>query len=341
MPAAAEITGHSLAALREPATRPRAVARSSRPFAAGKTHATRIPHGCTGGLPVEFLRGLEYNIRDRALTFDELIQVMDRLISAGESGNDRAAQAALHILYGYLHSPKQTSGTNLFSHHERLSNTLTSVLDLALDRAGLEPSVWTLLLDDLALVDAERAIEFGVCALMSGRYDMCLLAEEQLVRLARAHPDELMRHLGDAILNPGGGWRFRTHRITNLLVALPVATVERWLVEAGVEGARGLARHLPLPHLNEDGQPVVPELSAFVLERFADDDEVISEFCAGGHMGVAYGDLSERLESQAKLARYFFGHRLKRVRDWALFESEFARREASFWRQRDEELVQS
>ena len=50
----------------------------------------------------EFLRGLEYKVRDRALTFDEAIQAMDRLISGAKSGNGDAAQAAVQVFYGHL-----------------------------------------------------------------------------------------------------------------------------------------------------------------------------------------------------------------------------------------------
>jgi hypothetical protein len=116
--------------------------------------------------------------------------------------------------------------------------------------------------------------------------------------------------------------------------------VQRWLGEDGVAGARALARHLEPPRL-EEGRPVVPPLTSFVLDHFADDEEVFHEFCAGTHSGQVYsGDIAARHEQKAEAARRFLSHPLRRVRAWALSEIESARRQADSWRQRDEEMVQ-
>ena len=294
-----------------------------------------------GGLSAEFLRGLEYGVRERPLAIEELLQALDRLILAAKSGNGRAAQAAVHLLYGRLRQHRKTSGGEILRQEPRLREALPTVLELALDAMAREPNFWVALVDDLSEVDANRAVGLAVRALESQDYNTRVLAEECLVREAGLHPDDVMRSLGAMILSPGNGWRFRIDDFSRLVAALPVEVVQHWLGEVGVAGARGIARHLAPPHLDDDGRPVVPPLTAFVLERFADDDQVFREFCAGTHSGQVYsGDVTEQHEREAAIARRFVGHPLRRVREWALSEIDSAKRQAAHWRERDEEMVE-
>ncbi len=150
-----------------------------------------------------------------------------------------------------------------------------------------------------------------------------------------------MRGLGAGIVSPSRSWRFRIDDFSRLVAALPIEVVKNWLVEADITGARGIARHLARPQLDDEGRPVISPLTTFVLERFEDDDQVFREFCAGAHSGQVYsGDVTEQHEREAAIARRFVGHPLRRVREWALSEIDSAKRHAAEWRQRDEELVE-
>ncbi len=103
-------------------------------------------------------------------------------------------------------------------------------------------------------------------------------------------------------------------------------------------GARVLARQLEPPELDEEGRPVVSELTALVLERFGDDEQVFREFCAGTRSGRTYsGDVAVGFDREAEAARRYLGHSLPRVRQWAVEAVEAARRQASYWQQREEE----
>ncbi|MGP0067420.1 MAG: hypothetical protein ACLQGP_27970 [Isosphaeraceae bacterium] len=114
--------------------------------------------------------------------------------------------------------------------------------------------------------------------------------------------------------------------------------VRDWLESTGLAGARVLARQLEPPQLDEEGRPVVPELTALVLEQFGDDEQVFREFCAGTRSGRTYsGDITAEFERQAEAARRFLGHSLPRVRQWAVEAVEAARRQATYWQQREEE----
>ncbi|MFI5455284.1 MAG: hypothetical protein ACHRXM_07505 [Isosphaerales bacterium] len=297
----------------------------------------------SGGLPADFLRGLEYGARDRALTVEELLQALERLTRAAQSGQGRAAHAATHLLFVWLHSPRQSSGRDIVREEKRLHAVLSAVLELALDAEGEQPSDWMMLLEDLAIVEIDRAIGLAVRALAGEEYQTRILAEEFLVRTAGSRPDMVMHRVGEAILSAGAGWRFRVHVFSRLFDSLPIEVVRRWLDGAGVMGARGVARHLAPPHLDGDGRTVVPELTELVLNRFGDDEQVFSEFCAGVRTMPRYrpGDLPAQLDCGSSFARHFAGHPIKRVRDWALSEVESARRESAYRRQRDEEMARA
>jgi len=111
-----------------------------------------------------------------------------------------------------------------------------------------------------------------------------------------------------------------------------------WLREHGLEAARRIARHLPLPHLDSEGRPVVPPLTEFVLTEFEDDDWVFHEFCAGVHSFQMYsGDIAAQHEAEAAMAESFLNHPARRIREWAQAEVRHSRWEAQQARQWQEE----
>ncbi len=65
-------------------------------------------------------------------------------------------------------------------------------------------------------------------------------------------------------------------------------------------------RHLPPPHLDEQGNAIVPKLTAKVLTMFESDDRVFRQFCAGVHsLEVVTGSMAKRKEKDAQLAEQF------------------------------------
>jgi hypothetical protein len=294
----------------------------------------------SGGLPEDYLRVLEHGVRGRTLTIDELLGALERLVPAARSGNSQAPYAAVHLLHSQLHPPQRESAFDVLRREDRLREILPTVLELALNMVGREPNFWIHLVDDLAAVEPDRAIDLAVRALVAENYQARLLAEEFLIRLASTNPDAVMRRFGDALKSPVMSLRFRNHDVSRLLGSLPVYGIERWLEETGITGARGLARHLEAPHLDDEGRPVVPPLTAFVLERFADDEQVFREFCAGTRSVHTYhGELPTHLDHEADLARHFLRHPLKRLRAWARSKIQSVQQEAALWRQEEEEMA--
>lgn len=213
------------------------------------------------------------------------------------------------------------------------------LLELTITDAGHEPYSWREILRSLSQEEPARVARMAAAALASSELILQQHAEKLLTELAGELPEVVMSELGAIMLDSERGMHFHIAVHRGLISALPPKTVIAWLEEHGVEAARRVGRHLPLPHLGPGGKPVVPPLTEFVLTRFEDDDWTFSEFCAGVHSFQTYtGDIARQHEQEAELARRFLGHQARRVREWAGGEMQQARSEAQRAREREEEF---
>ena len=96
-----------------------------------------------GGLGAEFLRGLEYGVRDRRPTVRMSCLVLSIASSAPQAGNDRAASAAVHLLYAWVRPGRQATGADRLKTHHRVREILSRALELTLAAVGREPNVRT------------------------------------------------------------------------------------------------------------------------------------------------------------------------------------------------------
>jgi hypothetical protein len=238
-----------------------------------------------------------------------------------------------------LHPHGRPGNPDLLS-SPRFESLLEAVLEVALPVVGQETHAWRQLLEDLQTVGPESAVRLAVRALAGDDFQLAEQVQSDLVGLAPRDPERVMRLFGEGLLDPALGWRLAAHRLRGLVNALPPEVGMRWLQGHGRPAAVALARHLPPPFIGPSGEPTVPALTAYVLDRFAEDERVFDEFCAGMHSGQTYvGDIAAQHEREAEVARRFLDHDLPRVRDWAHREIAQATQQASWWRARDEELA--
>ena len=82
-----------------------------------------------------------------------------------------------------------------------------------------------------------------------------------------------------------------------------------------------IARHLNGPRVDEQGNPVVPELADWLLTEFEEEEDVFAEFCMGRHGGeVRMGHARDRRGEVEALVRPFRNHSKRWVREWAEYE---------------------
>jgi len=125
---------------------------------------------------------------------------------------------------------------------------------------------------------------------------------------------------------------FHIERLSSFL-ALPPSVLGGWLDQHGVDGAMIVAHHIPAPHVDDHGTPALHPLTELFLAKYADDEQVFNEYVDHLHSLQTYmGDIAQRKEDEAIVARKFLRHELPRVRDWANFEIKDATREAARFR---------
>ncbi len=272
----------------------------------------------------------------RELSDDEVTPLLERLATASEQGDEVAERVGLDMLFLRLpNRSERDSGTVISPELVSLAWRLLGARPLGKAPAG---RWWSSLVIALGRTDATRAARLAAALLLSDDLSVEEPAREVLTALAKSQPDAVMDALGAAMLDPGKGWRFFVGKYDDLIKALPVPVIQSWVEGTGVEGVRRLARHLPPPYLDNEGRPVVPQLTEWVLEKFEADDRAFEEFCAGVHsLQMYFGDIASQHEVEASTARRFRDHRLRRVREWADIEVRAATVEAERARIREAE----
>ena len=159
-----------------------------------------------------------------------------------------------------------------------------------------------------------------------------------LAKLAASHPKTIMKVTGDVILDPDRGWGWAVGPRRAVFTSLAVDVVLEWLAEAGVEGARRIAYHLPSPSVGTDGTPVVPELTEQVLTAYGEDERVFARFLVGRHDLQGFsGEISTQYEAHARTAKAFLDHPSPVIRRWAESELSSSEAMAAEWRKREED----
>ncbi len=292
-----------------------------------------------GRIPPGYLRIAWRLVGSRPLTQSELAGVVHRLLPSIRAGEAPAGQAAIDVLSMQLHAARQARPDAPPFAPEEVPLVL-DVLEtsLAVDLGG-EGWAWGQLVAAISETHPQPAARLAVAAIMSENHlRLSHEVEQYLATAARQHPLIIMQELGAGLLVPGTGWRLGLHDLAPVVAVLPPAITRAWVEEHGHEGARALARLLPPPELRE-GVPTVSELTAFVLERFGDDDRVFREFCAGaGEGGWRSGDIAGQYDQDARLARQFLTHPCRRIREWAQRADASARALAEWFRADDEEM---
>jgi hypothetical protein len=127
---------------------------------------------------------------------------------------------------------------------------------------------------------------------------------------------------GARALDPEAGVYFYVSEFHGLFESIGLDVVRRWIErEAGVAGARAIARHVDSPLPTPENPMQVPPLTEWLLSEFEDDERVFDEFCVGRHSGEVYvGSMSRYFEDTEERMKPYLNHPLRRIREWAQYE---------------------
>jgi hypothetical protein len=283
-------------------------------------------------LPAHQLRNFTHWVGSIRVTNDQVLTAIEILLPRVEGGEEFCSDVLMDFLGARFHAGQLP--VLLSTNAELVWKALIGFTN----HPGREAFWWGQTLRAAAPDNPRLAVQLACKALLGESFEMSDVASNLLSQWASTYPNEIMSEVGAMMLDPTMGVRFFLSKFP-VFTALPLNVVTDWLSEVGPEGAQKLARHLPHPHLDAAGQPVVPDLTVWVLSRFEDDDRVFVEFCAGVHSFQMYtGNIAAIHESEAEIARKFFGHQLRRIDEWARIEYESALQNARRHREWEDEM---
>lgn len=194
------------------------------------------------------------------------------------------------------------------------------LLEMFVEQPGREDFWFARVVKAVADLDPVRGCDIASRMIVGKSFPMKDEGEKLLGELAERYPRQVMEAIGRRITDEKTKDQFFVRKYS-FLSQIPLEVITTWLQEVGEPGARAIARHLPAPQLDSNGQPVVPPLTAFVLTHFEADDATFREFVTGIHSFQGYrGSYSEARRKEGLEAKHFLTHPFRRIREWARIE---------------------
>jgi hypothetical protein len=315
-------------------------------FMAGGEHTQAITRAIrlvdNNALPPQYLGAFSRGSWQNPLTTEEFYQICVRLIDSLKLlKTDAIVRSATYFIEFRLHSPHVTLQSDILE-DLRIQQLIWQLLEITVtDGYSIETYNWGKIVKKMAKVDGDRAAKIAVSALVSSSfdYDMKDEVKDILIDLSRSYPYQVMKYLGELMLDKDLSWRFTFNNNRELISSLPVEPVKEWLGKVGVEGARLISKNLKLPYIEND-KPIVPELTEFVLSQFGNDQETFENFCVCAHsFETFWGEPASQGAKEIQVARQFLDHPLERIRAWAEYEIASNEQTYKYWQQTYEERM--
>jgi hypothetical protein len=276
----------------------------------------------TKKLPVQSLQNFVVGVLLDCMTSDELSTILDLLVDAGDP-------SSLHIAVDFVGNSVQRGRRSDTTERDAMWRVLEASGPVE-DRADYW---WRRAVEAFAAEAPKRAGHCAILALTGKDYDKREQAWSILSSLAKTQPRLVMECVGEILRDKENGWRLRTGARSGLFQTLPVATIQEWLADTGVEGARAIASELQPPSVDEEGRPTIHPLTAYVLATWGDDQVVFDRFVVSTHQFQLYsGDIASEHRKEAELARSFLSHPIAAIRRWAEREVALGEDQARQWR---------
>jgi hypothetical protein len=278
-------------------------------------------------IAVQSFQNLFYGPVFDRISAQQLVAILDLLVKAGDP-------QSLHIAVDFIGHAGQKHRTLSAAEREAVWRVLEASAPVD-DRADYW---WVRAVGELGRDEPEKASDAAVLALTGHDFDKRNHAWGILVAIAKSHPGLVMERIGAVFLDREREWRLRVSARGGLLETLPFEIVRGWLERTGLEGARAIANQLQPPSLDNQGRPQVSPLTAYVLERWGQDEVVYNRFAASTHhLQMYFGDIAATHRKESDGARPFLSHPIPAIRKWAEDEVALGDEQARQWTIRNEE----
>ncbi|KLK97801.1 hypothetical protein XJ18_19090 [Bacillus pumilus] len=259
-------------------------------------------------------------IGNRSLFPNEAVELVKRVYPSAKNGDNVSIQTVYSTVFKQIRNNSELHNDSVFEDNE-FNNWIWKIIENIRPETSRVIFEWENILEKLVYLEPIKVIKILTRYFGDEDYTLDQHVTSMLVKISKQYPTLIMDYLGEVILDKAKAYMFYIRKYNNLMQALPSNIVIQWVRKNGVEAARRIARHLPLPYLGEGLVPTVPPLTDFILENFGKDERTFNEFVAGAHSFQFYSGV-EQYEAEATVAKHFLNHKNKRIREWALCEIE-------------------
>ncbi len=258
--------------------------------------------------------------------------VCNRLAKVDESARGLGASIAVDLIFMWTH----LNNEQVPSH---LKEFCLLFMQLAVTSTAFKENYkWSelarKLVDEYPVQIAKLILDMNHPSTVAIRFDMESL-DPILVKAATLKPKELMDLLGDVLLNEETRMIFEIVRHEGVFEKIGQQVIEDWIAENGSDYMGNIASHLASPFVDQHGQVVVPTVLDWLFSIYEDDDEMFEGFLSGRHrLNVRVGNVE--IAEVEHAMKPFMEHPSRRVRDWALWEIQQAKRESEWFEDYEE-----
>jgi hypothetical protein len=266
------------------------------------------------------------------LSDDMQTDVCNRLAKVNESAKGQGASIAVDLIFMWTH----LNDEQVPSH---LKEFCFSFLQLAMTSTEFKETYkWSelasKLVDEYPVRIAKLILDMYQPSSLTIRFDMERL-DPIIVKAATLKPMEVMDSLGDVLLNEETRMIFEIVRHEGIFETIGQQIIEDWIAKNGCDYLGNIASHLASPFVDQHGQVDMPKVLEWLFTRYEDDDEMFEGFLSGRHrLNVSVGNV-EVTEFEHTM-KPFMEHPLRRVRDWAVWEIQQAKREKEWYEDYEE-----
>lgn len=255
----------------------------------------------------------------RLMSIERQVQVMLLLTEVEQAGQPQAYDLALEMASQWTPVGVKFSAA--------LADALLPILANALVQARLSTGgwYWMLAVGKLPGSHLSHKIDLLIEAVKE-HIDLRSDALSMLGEILRSHPTEAANVLEAKILSIDHEDRRLLGDLLSLFGVDQIETVQRLVRKLVVTGARALAEHISAPYPTAEDPIHVPPMTAWLLDEFEEDDYVFGLFCAARHSNQIYVGGMERyfIGTEERVSPYL-KHPLRRIREWAQNEIDYAK----------------
>ncbi len=264
-------------------------------------------------IPPAYLRPLTSFYGSRMLTIEEVKVVLPKLLATDVPDAFRVA-----IEFAWIKSVHLKKGQQHLFEDSDFRNLIFDALERGSEFIEAKDAfAWCEVTKELAEYDSPRSARILSNILLGKIHRGHHEASAALHELAPKYGDAVMQAFGDALTDKEHGWKLQVGEYREIVDQLPLEVVTSWVEEHGEEGAKLIARHLSAPYIDDEGEPVIPQATDYLLRRFP-SPAVINAFCSGTFSGDVWSaDGGEQFRIAADQARLFLKSDNTGIREWA------------------------